>query len=203
MSLREEKKRQMRQQLSDTATRMFLERGFDGVRVAEVARACGVSEKTVFNYFPTKEALILDRLSDTTDALRQGLSSPARTPIDAALEMLDAELDGFGGNPESYRRFGELMEAAPSLRAYRSDMMDRFVAVAAEALAARDGRDPADPEPQIAAAALLGLWRVQYESLRRHPGDPAAVRDDVRRAAAVLRNGLEPDADASETLQGT
>jgi AcrR family transcriptional regulator len=65
VSLREDKKRQMRRQLSDTATRMFLERGFDGVRVAEVARACGVSEKTVFNYFPTKEALLLDRRDAT------------------------------------------------------------------------------------------------------------------------------------------
>jgi hypothetical protein len=63
--LRERKKQAMRRQLSDTAARMFLERGFDAVRVAEVAAACGVSEKTVFNYFPNKEALILDRL-DTT-----------------------------------------------------------------------------------------------------------------------------------------
>src|SRR5208283_4204051 len=59
--LRERKKRLMRQRLSDTATEMFMERGFDGVRVAEVAAACGVSEKTVFNYFPTKESLVLDR----------------------------------------------------------------------------------------------------------------------------------------------
>ena len=58
----------MRQQLSDTATQMFLERGFDDVRVTEIAEACGVSEKTVFNYFPTKESLILDRLEATMAA---------------------------------------------------------------------------------------------------------------------------------------
>ncbi|WP_305789669.1 TetR/AcrR family transcriptional regulator [Symbioplanes lichenis] len=190
MSLREDKKRQMRQQLSDTATRMFVEHGFDGVRVSEVARACGVSEKTVFNYFPTKEALLLDRLEGTATALREALTSTEHPPIEAALRLLDAELDGFAGDPEGYRRFGDLLEAAPSLRAYRNDMMDRFVAVAAEALAARAGADPADPEPQITAAALLGLWRVQYESLRRHPAEPATVRAEVRRAADVLRNGL-------------
>ncbi|MGH3380870.1 MAG: TetR/AcrR family transcriptional regulator, partial [Actinoallomurus sp.] len=59
--LRERKKRLMRRQLSDTATQLFMERGFEAVRVAEIAEACGVSEKTVFNYFPTKESLILDR----------------------------------------------------------------------------------------------------------------------------------------------
>src|SRR5215467_14772430 len=84
--LRERKKRLMRQQLSDTATAMFLERGFDGVRVAEVAAACGVSEKTVFNYFPVKEALVMDRLEATLAALSAGLSDPGRTPVQAALE---------------------------------------------------------------------------------------------------------------------
>src|SRR6202045_3982528 len=90
--LRERKKRLMRQQLSDTATRMFLERGFDAVRVAEIAAACGVSEKTVFNYFPTKESLILDRLEATMAPLRTGLAEPGVAPVEAAMRILDAEL---------------------------------------------------------------------------------------------------------------
>src|SRR5580700_10876426 len=79
--LRERKKRLMRKQLSDTATAMFLERGFDAVRVAEVAEACGVSEKTVFNYFPVKESLVLDRLEATMASLRTGLAEPAVSPV--------------------------------------------------------------------------------------------------------------------------
>jgi hypothetical protein len=47
-------------------------------------------------------------------------------------------------------------------------MMERSAAVAAEALAARAGMAADDPEPQIAARALLGLWRVQGDSLRKH-----------------------------------
>ena len=75
--LRERKKRLMRQQLSDTATRMFLDRGFAAVRVTEIAEACGVSEKTVFNYFPTKESLILDRLESTMVSVKPAWRSPA------------------------------------------------------------------------------------------------------------------------------
>ena len=75
--LRERKKRLMRRQLSDTATEMFMERGFEAVRVAEIAEACGVSEKTVYNYFPTKEALILDRWETTGASLRTASPSPA------------------------------------------------------------------------------------------------------------------------------
>src|ERR1700680_1028859 len=87
--LRERKKRMMRQQLADTATARFLDRGFDGVRVAEVAEACGVSEKTVFNYFPVKEALVMDRLEATLAALRAGLADAALSPVQAALLILD------------------------------------------------------------------------------------------------------------------
>ena len=203
--LRARKKRLMRQQLSDTATRMFLDRGFDAVRVAEVAEACGVSEKTVFNYFPTKESLVLDRLDVTMASLRTGLADPAVSPVQAALRILDHELSGMTSwltgqdDPvqaaRGIRRFGDLIRATPSLRAYQSDMMDQFVSVAAEILATRAGMTPDDPEPQIAARALLGLWHVQADSLRKHlSGAPAQVHEmvtaDVRRAAALIEGGL-------------
>jgi AcrR family transcriptional regulator len=203
--LRERKKRLMRQLLSDTATRMFLDRGFDAVRVAEVAEACGVSEKTVFYYFPTKESLVLDRLDATMASLRTGLARPGVPPVEAALRILDRELTAMTGwlagqdDPAeaagAIRRFGELIRATPSLRAYQSDMMDRFVSVAAEILAARAGMSADDPEPQIAARALLGLWHVQAESLRRHlDGAPGRIHDlvtaDVRSAARLIEHGL-------------
>ncbi len=203
--LRARKKRVMRQQLSDTATRMFVERGFDAVRVAEVAEACGVSEKTVFNYFPTKESLVLDRLEATMASLRTGLAEPAIPPVEAALRILDRELramtawltgqDDPAGAARAIRRFGDLIRATPSLRAYQSDMMDQFVSVATEILAARAGMLADDPEPQIAARALLGLWHVQAESLRKHlDGAPERVHEmvtaDVRRAAWLIENGL-------------
>ncbi|GIE16427.1 TetR family transcriptional regulator [Paractinoplanes ferrugineus] len=197
----------MRRQLSDTAARLFLRHGFDAFRVTDVADACGVSEKTVFNYFPTKESLVLDQFESTMSALRTGLADAAVPPVRAALRILDAELAAMtaglaaSGDRDSaiadYRRFGELIDATPSLRAYQSDTMDRFVAVAAELLAERVGLSPGDPEPQIAATALLGLWRVQFQSLRRHlaaTSDPAKLRDqvtaEVNRAARLIENGL-------------
>ena len=205
--LRERKKRLLRQQLSDTATRMFMERGFDAVRVIEVAEACGVSDKTVFNYFPTKEALVLDRLAGTMAALRTGLAAPGTPPMQTALQILDDELNAMTTMLTSHddpaaairqmKRFGDLIHETPSLRAYQSDMMDQFVTVAAEILAARARMSPDDPEPQIAARALLGLWHVQATSLRRYldgSRTPAQVHDavatDVRRAARLIEPGL-------------
>src|SRR6266496_5631258 len=57
---RERKKQQTRQAISDVATALFMERGFDAVTVAEVARAADVAVQTVFNHFPTKEDLFFD-----------------------------------------------------------------------------------------------------------------------------------------------
>jgi AcrR family transcriptional regulator len=205
--LRERKKRRMRQQLSDTATEMFMQRGFDGVRVAEIAEACGVSEKTVFNYFPTKESLLLDRWDSTENSLRIRLADPRLPPTQAALEILDDELHGLTSWMEAQedavtagsliRRFGTLISSTPALRSHQRDMTDQLIAAAAEVLATRARLSPDDPEPQITATALLGLWQVQFNSLTRHldgTATPAqihrAVCDDVQRAARLIENGL-------------
>src|ERR1039457_5542936 len=80
--LRGRKKRLMRQQLSDTATEMFMERGFDAVRVSEVAEACGGSEKTVFTDSPTQEALVLARRAARMAWMRPGLAEPGVPPVE-------------------------------------------------------------------------------------------------------------------------
>jgi AcrR family transcriptional regulator len=205
--LRERKKRLMRQQLSDTATQMFLERGFDAVRVTEIADACGVSEKTVFNYFPTKESLILDRLASTMASLKTGLAELGVSPVQAVLRTLDDELvamtswlaaqDDLAQASAAIRRFGALIWDTPALRAYQSDMLDQLTSMAAGILAGRAGMRPDDPEPQIAATALLGLWRIQYRALLEYldgARTPAQVRQavtaDVRRAARLISSGL-------------
>ena len=64
LGLRERKKQQTRELIAETARRLFTERGFERVTVAEIARAAEVSEQTVFNYFPTKEELVFWRLGD-------------------------------------------------------------------------------------------------------------------------------------------
>src|ERR1700735_296316 len=120
--LRERKKRMMRPLISDTATAMFLERGFDEVRVAEVAAACDVSEKTVYNYFPTKESLVLDREEPLAADIRRTLGPGGATmsPIQAAVGLIAAELgrqyDAWGEDADQpddltmIQRFAEMLE---------------------------------------------------------------------------------------------
>jgi AcrR family transcriptional regulator len=206
--LRERKKKLTRQLISDTATAMFLKDGFDAVRVVDVAAACGVAEKTVYNYFPTKEALILDRFEDMEADIRQVFDphDASPSPVEAAVAVIVTEVETMFDkwsradhppDPMLIRRFAEMINQTPALRAARWEMLDRMGQVAAEGMAARAGVDPDDPEPQIAASAILGLWRVQFGSMARHAiGDRTAIqlRDaviaDVRRAAHLIETGL-------------
>jgi AcrR family transcriptional regulator len=205
--LRERKKALTRQRLTDAATRMFLARGFDAVRVTEIAAACDVSEKTVYNYFPTKESLILDRWDGTARALRAGLADAGVHPVDAVRGILADELaaltswldsqDDTAAAIGSVRRFGELIATTPTLRAYHNDTMNELVTITSGLLAERVGLNADDPGPQIAATALLGLWAVHFTALRKYLDDTrtpaavfAAVTADVDAAAELLRTGL-------------
>ena len=193
--LRERKKRQLRQRLSDTATAMFLERGFDAVRVVEVAAACEVSEKTVYNYFPTKESLVLDRWETTRGSLRAALTDPGQSPVDAVLGILADELGALTGwlgeQPDrpaaaaSVRRFGELIASTPALRAYQAAVLDELTATAAQALAAgpasaRTSRSPRLPPSRCSGcgACTSGRWRSTWpgRTCRRSCGRPSPPR---------------------------
>jgi AcrR family transcriptional regulator len=172
-----------------------------------VAAACGVSEKTVFNYFPTKESLLLDREDEMADDIREALGPAAGrvSPVDAAVAVLVRYTDDFttalctpgGSGMEGLRRFTDLIERTPALRAAQTDMTERLTQIAAEAMAARAGVNPDDPEPQIAAGALLGLWRIYWRGLGRYSESSlsaAAVRErvvaEIRRAARLIDTGL-------------
>jgi hypothetical protein len=91
----------------------------------------------------------------------------------------------------------EMVDTTPALRAAQWEMMDRLTQVAARALAERAGVSPEDPEPQMAATALVGLWTISLRATKRHTGRgllPAQARDaviaEVRRAGRLVDTGL-------------
>ncbi|MGE4425548.1 MAG: TetR/AcrR family transcriptional regulator [Solirubrobacteraceae bacterium] len=199
--LRERKKRQTRQEISDVATFLFMSRGFDEVRIAEVAEAAGVSEKTVYNYFPTKESLVFDREEAASAALREALGRPGVSPTDAVIQLLEREFRDIGQLGPGLRpiilEFSRMISETPALRRAAQEMAGRMTDVATEALAEAAQVDPGDPEPRIAAHALIGLWEIHMTARRRrlHDGTPSEeigerVMEDTRRAARLLDNGL-------------
>jgi AcrR family transcriptional regulator len=201
--LRERKRRLTRQRISDVATILFASRGFDNVKVSTIADIVGVSEKTVYNYFPTKESMVLDWADEAVDSVATVIREcpPNESLTAAVVRAMKEDMERFDEVPDDLVAFlpgfMRLIESTPPLRAAWLELYDRIVAVAAEALAARTEVDPRDPEPMIAARALSGLSgvalsaRVRYieQGLRGHELRDA-VFADLDRAARLLETGL-------------
>jgi AcrR family transcriptional regulator len=201
--LRERKKRLTRQRISDVATTLFLVRGFEHVKVSEIAQIVGVSEKTVFNYFPTKESLVFDRADEGIERLSRALREreQGESPVRAMLEALSEDPEELEALPDEIHMFmplfSEMVASTPALRTAWLELQGRLIETATIELAAHADVDPRDPEPMIAARAIAGLQEVGYASRIRHieaglRGKELheAVVDDLERAARLLDTGL-------------
>ena len=99
--LRERKKREIRHRMIETAARLFAERGIDATTMEEIAAAADVSVGTVYNYFGTKNRLLLAGIEEDTDAMIASgsavVEAPGPDPIAATQRLLGAYLDHFTG----------------------------------------------------------------------------------------------------------
>ncbi|AYN40662.1 TetR family transcriptional regulator [Streptomyces dangxiongensis] len=183
MGLRERKKRQMYQDVSDIAVRLFLERGFEAVPVAEVAAAAGISKPTLFRYFPAKEDLVLHRIADH-EAEAARVVAGAADPVDALRRHFLAGLErrdpvtGLNDHPQVLA-FHTLLYGTPALVARAYGHLERSEAALAEALGG--GLDA-----RLAAGQIIAVQRIlAQENWRRiTAGEPVeAVAPEAVRAA--------------------
>jgi AcrR family transcriptional regulator len=171
--LRERKKRATRLAISDVATRLFVEHGFDQVTVAEIAEAANVAKMTVFNYFPRKEDLFFDREEEVRALVRTALIDrpPGESPI-VALRKLAHELAGqkhpFAKFTAGTASFWQTVKLSPALSARAREMRDEFVDELAEMIADSVGKPAGDPPADLAAGLLVAAWIAAYaDGLRR------------------------------------
>jgi AcrR family transcriptional regulator len=166
--LRERKKRQTRELISNIATALFLQRGFDAVTVAEVAEAAGVSQKTVFNYFPRKEDLYLDRLPELTGLVTQAVRGRSEgTPVLAAVRGVVLDLLASGhplsaypgqGHPAFYR----VIVDSPALQARAREFVQELEELLVTLFAEAEGIGPDTLRARFAAAATVAAYRTVY-----------------------------------------
>ncbi|WP_405010089.1 TetR/AcrR family transcriptional regulator [Kitasatospora sp. NBC_01539] len=192
---------QTRAKISQAATRLFLERGFDAVTVAEVAREAGVSSVTVFKHFPRKEDLFLDRSVDAVELLRSAVHDRApgvdvqASLREAVLRLVDTRhpLSGVDGRSAPFFR---TVAASPALIARAREIAADLQRTLTEELT----HDPAfeGDGTLLAAFFVAGYSTVLVETARRlTAGEPPdAVVDDHRarteRLFDALRGGVPP-----------
>ncbi|MFD5103254.1 TetR/AcrR family transcriptional regulator [Streptomyces albidochromogenes] len=168
MGLRESKKQETRQLISDQATRLFIENGFEATTIAEIAEAARVAKKTVTNYFARKEDMAFDRQDEFAAGLARTVAS--RAEGESALAALRREflggverhdpVIGFSGEV-----FARMIADSPTLLGRLRDLHDRREDALAALLAAETTAAPDDITPRAAAAQLGGAHRVLFQRI--------------------------------------
>lgn len=195
MGLRETKKLRTREEIAGQAMRLFVQRGFDNVTVAEVAAAAGVSEKTVFNYFPTKEDLFFDeadaRIAGIVTVIRE--RAPGVSVLEALRTMQLAECKRLCS--PSFFHFATIIESSPALQAKELEVMAKIAQVLTEAIAEELDLDERDA--RIAAGLIVSVHRQYFRAARKQAlagktgiGAERLLRADLKRAYELLEHGL-------------
>jgi AcrR family transcriptional regulator len=198
--LRARKKRATRDTIAATARRLFADRGFDAVTVAEIAVAADVSEKTVFNHFATKEDLVFaggeERLAQLQEAIAR---RPAGTSVldvfrASSEAMLDTIAAGAGDDRLVVPR---IVRDSPTLQKRLAAGWEHEAATLVAAVAEATGADDDDLLPEVVARTLawtlITIFRVAFDGLLagEDPGRLAArLRPQAARAYDQLATGL-------------
>jgi AcrR family transcriptional regulator len=203
LGLRERKKQQTRQLIAETARRLFAERGFEHVTVAEVARAADVSQQTVFNYFPTKEDLVFWRLGAFEEELLATIRDrDAGESALAAFRRFLMGQRGWLGTPdpvaqEMLAAVARTIAESPALLAREQQIFSGFTDALAALLADETGADPGDVQPRVAASAIMSVHRAVVADTRRrviegarHPDLAGEIHARVQEAVDLLEGGL-------------
>lgn len=201
--LRERKKEQTRQAIREAALRLFAERGFDGVTVAEIANEANVSVATVFNYFPTKEDLVYARMevfeAELIDAIHE--REPGESVL-AAFSRFVLELGGLLASKdadaaERLATITRIVTASPALLARERQIFARYTQSLATLIAEETGAAADDVTPWVAANALMGVHRALLDHVRNRILTSSSnqrlardVRSQGQRALMLLERGL-------------
>jgi AcrR family transcriptional regulator len=192
---------QTRARILEVANRLFFERGYEAVTVAEIAREAGVSSVTVFNHFPRKEDLFMDRAADAVDLLRSAVRDrapgvDALTSLrDMGFRLLDTRHPLSGVSDGSVPFFRTVAES-PALVARARAIVSELQRTLTEEL----DHDPSfeGDATLLAAFFIAGYSAVMVQTVRRLiAGEPAStVVQDHRlrldRLFTALRDGVGP-----------
>lgn len=163
-SLRELKKERTRQELAAAALRLFVARGFEAVKVEDIAAAAGVSPRTFFRYFASKEqALWPDqdrRLAEQAAVVAAG--PPGESVLECLRRVAGVQAQRYEDERDEMLPRFALLHGTPALRGYLLECLEAWEEVTAAALADRFGAPPAPAalRHRLLAAAAVAAFRV-------------------------------------------
>lgn len=168
--LRARKRRETLERITDAAMRLFIARGYAQTRVEDIAEAAGISRRTFFHYFESKDDILLSLQSGMGPILAAALraTSPDLRPLDAIRAAMIAVSATFP--QEDMLAIDRLMRASPAVQARKQAS---YVQQEQALFAVLRERWPApEREAGLRLAAMLGVgaMRLALEALSREEG---------------------------------
>ena len=205
-SLRQRNRDRTALEIATAAFALFRERGYEATTIEQIAAAAGLSPRTFFRYFPTKEDVVFGDHAETVDRLRAALAAadPGQPPLRRVRAAVLA-VQQPGRYPEREVARARLVAEVPALRARYSRLVEDFEEVVAEALVADLGPGAeATALARIVAATVFGALRGARSAAAKLTGaDPSRLVetafDLVEGGAARLFVPAEPEAPTSGT----
>ena len=172
LSLRERKKRQTREAIADVALKLFIERGFEAVTLAEIANAANVSVNTIFNYFHTKEELFFDRQIDVEDRWSCIVRERASGETVVAALRRDfltrlANRDPYLGLNDDFATFARIIQVSQTLQSHERVIGEHARDALARTLANEMHAKPSDMKPHIIASMIHSVYTVLLADSRK------------------------------------
>jgi AcrR family transcriptional regulator len=170
--LRVRKKIQTRQRIADAAASLFAAKGYDVVTVAEIARLAEVSEQTVYNFFPSKELLVLDE-DAAFEALLVGMirERPAGAKIaDAVRAGAHAFLKRLQARPKGPKARGGLpclINSSPQVRRVWLGALDRYASSIASVVVEESGGKVSPLASRLIGFSIVTIFSLIIEEIGR------------------------------------
>lgn len=186
ISHREQKRARTHARIQEEGLRLFLRHGFDAVTLDDVATAAGVSRRTLFHYFPSKEAIALGFKAGLGPRI---VAAVARRPDgEGLLEMAEHALSDMAADYQSAeaKALARLVHDTPALRGGDHAKYEDMEHVLADALARRADRPPDDPQVRVVAVTAVGVLRLATEAWLSSDG-PEGPEVWGKQAFAALR----------------
>jgi len=194
--LRERKKQKTREAIQREAMRLFQENGYEETTIEQIAAAVEISPSTFFNYFPSKEDVVLYDAYDPMIATLLA-TRPADEPLSLAIR---AVMTAIGTALEKDRDVvyarSRLVVEVPDLRARVWEELERAQAFLGAVVAARTGRDPEDFEIRVVMMSLVAAMMEATREWVRHDGKED-LSGLLSRAFDLVDGGTRLDALAS------
>ena len=177
-------------ELERAAFDLFEQRGFDTTTVEDIAAAVGVSKRTFFRYFESKNDVVWGSFTDQLHAMRELFDRcPPEQPVADAVRTVVVAFNKFDpAQVPWHRKRMELLLKVPTLQAYSTLRYEAWRTVVAEFVAGRMGLDTHDLLPQVAGHCALGVAIAGYEHWLDHPEEE--LTDILDRALTSWGSGF-------------